>query len=241
MRSRYSALAFLATGLGCATVVPIQTASVVPEDSWRVGGQLSAAAVCSPGDLFSCHAPFDGIPLPEVQVGARRGLGAAADLGASLRLNGAVLAATRPLQIGLSLDGRRELLRRPSAEGRQHILSLGLQLSGAVAGRFGLSPQLQTELALPLHYGFQTPRFEWVVGASLSRRVTWASGADRVDPSALFSWRTGASFGLFRRVAPLWAVQLGVLAEPIRPQAGALLLQLGWFWESAAREGAIGP
>lgn len=225
------ALALACAAAGCATVVPMQTASVVPDDRWRAGGQVSTATFCSLSDVTQCHDYPDGLHLPELRLDVRRGLGASMDLGASVQVLPAVLSAERPLQVGLTLDAKRELLRRSTTAGNAHVLSAGLQLFGAMAGRAQLAPWLQAELAIPLHYGFQTERFEWVAGLSLSRRSTWPSVGDRRYPWSYDTWRVGGSFGLYRRAPSGWAVQLGYLTRAERPSTGALLLQLGWLWD----------
>lgn len=223
---------------GCATVVPMQTASVVERGAWRLGAQGSAAGFCNLSDITQCHDYPDGVPTPELRLDARRGLGAKSDLGASLQLQPVVLSAERPLHLGLAVDGKRELLRISAADGNAHVVSGGLQLAGAVSGRLGLSPMLQAELALPVHYGYQTTRFEWVAGLSLSRRAVFPSVGGPPEREAMTTWRMGASVGAYRRTPSGWGAQLGYLTLVDRPRAGALLLQFGWFWDVGAGAGA---
>jgi hypothetical protein len=226
------ATAFAAACAGCASVVPMQTASVVPFESWRLGGQLGAAAFCSLDDVTRCHDYPDGVPAPELRLDARRGMGNALDLGASLQVQAALLSAERPIQLGLALDARRELGAWPAANGEgAHVVSAGLQVGGAVAGRLTLAPWLQAELAVPVHYGYRTARHEWVIGISGSTRALFPAVGSGRDLPLVHTWRMGASAGVFRRTQNGWALQLGFLTQPSRPSTGALLLQVGWFWD----------
>ena len=215
---------------GCATVVPMQTASVVPEGQWRVGGQASAAGFCSDNIVLECHDWADGAPMPELRLNARRGVGEGTDVGASLQFAPNLLAVERMLQVGLALEAKREFFRW-DGEGHAHVLSAGLLTAGAIAGRTGLAPWLQSELALPVYYGFQTRRFEWVAGGSVSWRQLFPSVGGEGDTDVIRAWRVGVNVGLFRRAPTAWAFQLGYLTRPERPLDGAVLLQYGWFFD----------
>lgn len=211
---------------GCATVVPMQTASVVPEGAWRVGGQLSAAGFCSLYDVTDCHDYTDGIPFPEMRADVRRGLAPGFDLGASLQLQPVAFSAAKPIGAGLALDGKYELVRSGP-----HVVSTGLLGSGAISGRIGLSPWWQAELAVPLFHGFRTREFEWVAGLNVSHRWVWTDSPGTSALSPLRTWRTGVSAGIFRRTPAGWSLQLTYLAQPAWPREGALLVQFGWFWQ----------
>jgi hypothetical protein len=223
----------LALGLaGCATVTPMQTASTVDEGAWRLGGQLTMAGYCGSfvyGPLECSEYP-DGAPLPELRIDARRGLPDGADVGLSLQVAGQVLAPTRPIQVGLTVEGKHELFSSPLGAGRQ-VLSVGLLLAGAVSGRPTLRPYVQAEGGVNLLYGIQTSRFEWVAGLALSQRTTFneLGGHPAVPEQA--SQRLGFTLGVFRRAPAGWALQLGYLASPSRFDEGAIQLQYGVFWD----------
>ncbi len=220
---------------GCATVVPLQTASVVPKGGTRLSGQLGAAAFCGvPSGGFTavltCNQYPDGLPLPEARVNVRRGLGWSSDVGASLQVLGQVLAPEKVLQVGATFDVKRELLNLPSSPSLRHVLSLGVLGAGAVSGRVGLPLSGQAEWAVPLFYGLQTTRLEWVLGLSFSQRVAFGGPPELVPQSAL---RLGATVGVFRREPVGWGVQLGYLTDPRRFGAGAIQVQFGWQWDLA--------
>jgi hypothetical protein len=219
--------------VGCATVTPMQTASVVEVGVLRVGGQVAFAGFC--GDvpmgvlgLTRCTEYPDGVPFPEVRVNGRRGLLKRVDVGASLQLAPQLLASERAMQAGLTLDGKVELLhleRGPVT----HIISLGLLGGSAIAGRFGLRPSAQVEGGVPVFYGLQLAGFEVVVGAAWSVRGFFF-GNGVTEPA--LSQRLELRLGLFRRPTS-WGLQLGYLTDPARFTAGAPQVQFSWLWDFA--------
>ncbi len=225
----------------CATVTPMQTASVVDVGVLRVGGQVAFAGFC--GDLPTgvlgltrCTEYPDGLPLPEVRVDARRGLLRRLDVGASLQLAPQLLASERAMQAGLTLDGKAELLhleRGPVT----HIVSLGLLGGAAIAGRFGLRPSAQVEGGVPLFYGLQLAGFEVVLSAAWSVRGFFFGNG--VTLPAL-SQRLELRVGLFRRPTS-WGLQLGYLTDPANFTSGAPQVQFSWMWDFAWRLGRPAP
>lgn len=229
-------LAMLVACAGCATVVPMQTASVVDKGRLRVGGQLSAAAYC--GDLSGglllglarCTEYPDGIPIPELRANARYGLGARFDVGLSAQAQIQVVAPERIFQLGLTTDVKGELLRLEQGA-FTHVVSTGLLGGGALSGRFGLPLWAQLEWGVPIFYGLQLERWEFVLGLSLSQRLLVSRlGADAALPP-VNSARAGITLGVFRRNPASWALQLSYLADPARFATGALQLQFGWFFD----------
>lgn len=210
---------------GCATVAPMQTASTVEDGHWRVGAQLGAAGYCgsfTEGPLECTEYP-DGVPLPELRVDARRGLPHGADVGMSLQVLGQVLAPSRPIQGGLTLEAKHELVEG-SVAGRRQVLSLGLLLGGAISGRPGLRAYGQVEGGVELLYGLQTKRFEVVLGAAYSERTLFDTPEGRTQ-------RVGFTLGLFRRNPAGWALQVGYLGNTRRFSDGSIQLQYGVFWD----------
>jgi hypothetical protein len=213
----------------------MQTASTVEAGRWRAGGQLSAAAFCGSlaagaAGVLGCTEYPDGIPLPEARLDARHGVAAGTDVGLSLQVAGQLQAVERPLQLGLTADAKREVLRVPAGQGLAHVVSVGGLLGGGVAGRVGLAPWLQVEGGVPVFYGLQGEHLELVAGLSYSARLLVPQvGAPVSTP--VVSQRVGAVLGLYGRAPAGWAVQGGYLVNPARPGAGALQLQLGWFFD----------
>ncbi len=216
---------------GCSTVAPMQTASVVDRGRLRVGGQLSAAGFCGelPGGVLGltrCTDYPDGVPLPELRGSARVGVARGFDVGATAQVQGQLFAPERPLQVGLALDVKGELLR-VRTRGPTHVVSLGLQGGGAVAGRLGLEPWTFGEWAVPLFYGLQFERWELVASVLAGRRVTVSPGLTPTTDTS----RVGFTLGLFRRQPAGFAVQVGYLTDPARFTSGALQLQVGLFFD----------
>lgn len=217
----------------CATVVPLQTASVVAPGKTRVGGQLAFAAFCgTPGGVLSllgCNQFPDGVPLPEVRANVRHGVGWSSDVGGSLVAQGQVQAPEHVLKVGLTADFKRELLHVSGAPGFQHVVALGVVGGGAVAGRWGLAPTGTFEWGVPLFYGLQTQRLEWVASVALDQRLV-IGGAGVPAPPALTTL-VGVTVGLFQREPAGLGVQLGYLTDVRLPLRGALQVQVGGFWD----------
>jgi hypothetical protein len=219
---------------GCATVVPLQAASVVPSQHLRVGGQLAFAAFCGNpaggiGGLANCSEYPDGIPFPELRVNGRYGLGHGADVGASVQFLGQLISPERAFQTGLTFDLKREMLHVETGP-VSHVISFALLGGGALAGRFGLPLWAQLEGGIPLFYGLQTSGFEVVLGGSLTTRLTFPKvGAQSYLPTYATN-RLSVSLGLFRRPSS-WGLQLGYLVSPEFNRPGAIQLQFGWNFE----------
>ncbi len=216
---------------GCATIVPMQTASVVERGRVRVGGQVSASMYCGAiGEgalgISSCNDFPDGVPIPELRANARVGLGQSFDLGVSLQGHGMVLSVERAFQLGLTVDLKGELLHLTTS-GPTHILSVGLLGGAAFAGRFGLPLWPQVEWAVPIFYGLQFTQWELVLSANASHRFSFSPN---VTPS-LDSVRTGFSIGLFHREPAGFAVQVGYSTDPASFRYGSFQLQVGLFFD----------
>ncbi len=221
---------------GCATVVPMQTASVVEKGRLRVGGQLSAAAYC--GDLSGgillgltrCTEYPDGVPVPELRANARYGLGSRFDVGLSAQAVGQVLAPERFFHFGLTSDVKGELLRVDQGA-LTHVVSTGLLGGAALSGRFGLPLWAQLDWGVPVFYGLQLERWEFVLGLALSQRLLVSRLGTAAPLPPVDSVRGGITLGIFRRNPASWALQLSYLADPTRFGTGSLQLQFGWFFD----------
>ncbi|MDP3156709.1 MAG: hypothetical protein Q8N23_28820 [Archangium sp.] len=219
---------------GCATVTPMQTASVVDVGRVRVGGQLSAGPCGQLEDgllgVLSCNSFPDGVPLPELRVNARAGFARGFDVGLSLQAYAQLLAPERPFQMGLTADVKGELLRLPTS-GPTHIVSIGLLGGGAIAGRLGLPLWAHLEWAVPLFYGLQFAHWELVASTALGQRF---NGSPNVSPSSNVA-NVSFSLGLYKRDPAGFAVQLSYLTDPQRFATGAIQLQIGLFFDVALK------
>lgn len=231
------ALLFAAVASSCATVVPMQTASVVERGVLRTGASLSATAYCgalSEGVLLGmtrCTEYPDGFPLPELRGSARLGLGSRFDVGVSAQAMALLLAPERAGQVGLTLDVKGELLRLESGQ-VTHVVSTGLLGGAALSGRFTLPAWGQVEWGVPLFYGLRLERYEFVAAVSVSQRRL-ARGFAFPSPFLTDSVRVSGSLGVYRRGPSGWAVQLAYVSDPARITTGSTQLQFGWFFESA--------
>ena len=229
--NRSLSLLVLLLGPGCATVVPLQPASVVPKGTWRVGGQAALSPWCGLSrDLANrCAYLPEGTPLPELRLQGRTGVAEATDVGVSLfasaQLPAGLGAAVRG---GVYVDGKRELLSRELGGERRQVLSvapgMGLALT-PVAPRNEPAPDL--ELALPLLFGHQTERWEWVAGAQVLERLQWR--LEQADPEQRWRARTevGVTLGAFSRNPTRTAYQLSYVAPVERLADGRLTFGFG--------------
>jgi hypothetical protein len=220
------ALALFAVS-GCTTVTPMQTASVVAPGALRVGGQLGTAGFCGnlgdgAGGIFSCTDYPDGVPLPELRANGRYGLGHAMDVGLSLEGQGTLFAPQKALQLGITVDVKKELLHVGP-----HIVSLGLLGGARGAGRFGLPLTTTVEWAVPIFYGLQFEHVEVVVGAAAVDRLV----TEPTATGAFHTPRINLTLGIFKRNPAGVAFQLGWLVHPLDVTAGALQLQFGLFFD----------
>jgi len=154
---------------GCATVLPMQPASVLSEGQWRVEGQAAISPWCGVSGNLSTGCAYNpgGTPLPEARVSARRGLGGAAEVGASAHWSGYAPPGSGDgvsQRFGLLLQGRQEVWSREVSAGNRQMLSVG----GAVgADLVSIRPDVRRLgaeglLVLPVYFGHQTHAFEWV-------------------------------------------------------------------------------
>ncbi len=214
----------------CATVVPMQPASVLPEGQLRIGGQMTLSPLCGFSRNFAqdCAVGDNGLNLPELRFNARRGMGKQSDIGFSLQGLGAI-QSPRPLQLGLTLDGKHELFSRSLGNGRRQILSGNFALHSAFAigdGKPGSRTRFELDAAIPLQFGHQTERFEWVVSVRYLHRFRFTDlGSPLAPPVSDAAWFQVA-LGLFRRSPGSWGVQVGYLAPAAQWSAGAL--QIGY-------------
>jgi hypothetical protein len=217
---------------GCATITPMQTASVVDPGHLRLSGQLAGTGFC--GDFrsglvgaVSCSDYPDGFPIPEVRVNGRYGAAHGFDVGLSLQAYGQVQAPQRVLQVGATLDVKRELLRVKTDSGLVHVISAGLLGSASVSGRVKETAWSQLEWGVPVFYGLQFAHFELVANATLiTRHVTIPAPSPTVD-----TVRVSFALGLYRRDPSGFGVQIGWLAEPAKFSTGAIMLSAGWFFD----------
>jgi hypothetical protein len=214
----------------CATVTPMQTASVVDPGHFRVGGQLSGAGLCGDfaagllGFLGRCTDYPDGVPLPELRLDGRYGFTSGFDVGLSLQALGQLFAPSRPFQGGLTGDVKLQLARVTVGE-VTHLVSVGFLVGGALAGRDGLPLWTQVEFGVPAFYGLQLEHWELVAGVQVTQRLGF--GPNGYTPRV----NVGFSLGAFRRDPAGIGLQLAYLTDPSRFSDGALQLQVGYFFD----------
>jgi hypothetical protein len=225
-RVSWSSVLALVLASSCATVLPMQPASVLPKGALRVGGQVTVAPLCGLSRNFGqdCGSRDGALDLPEVRLGARRGLGDDADFGFSFAVLGS-LQSFRPLRLGLTLDGKREWWSRASSPGNRQIVSsnLGAQASAAFGdGNPGSRTMADFDGVASIQFGQQTDRFEFVVSVRYVHRFRLAEiGAPLAPPLQQAPW-TQVALGVFRRSPGSWGVQLGYFAPLNRLSTGAL-------------------
>ncbi|HEY3447532.1 MAG TPA: hypothetical protein VGK67_14350 [Myxococcales bacterium] len=220
-------LGLLLATAGCATTVPIQTASTVPVGTVRLSGQASLAIYCGFADISRCAF---GNTTPELRLAGRTGLHDRVDLGASLFFV-SHFASQGPEWGGL-LDGKVELWRAPIAEGRKQVLSAGLglavsgyQISGYSQPSRGI---VETDVVVPLRWGYQFAPLELFVGAHFRERFVFGvlAGNKVADVPA-----GGLSLGVVSRKRAKIGVALNYEAPLRYFDRGAITMGLGFLFD----------
>lgn len=218
--------------VGCSTVTPMQTASVVAPQTFRLGGQLTAAGFCgNAGEgglgVLRCADFPDGVPTPELRASGRAGIAKGFDLGLSVFGFGQLLAPERVATFGMTLDGKAEVLRIKASDDVSHVFSAGLLFGAATSFRTGLQGWGQLDWGVPLFYGLQLRHWEFVLGSTISTR-----NLDAAPPSPdVMVPRLSFSLGLYQRAPAGIALQLAYFTDPRAFTLGALQLQVGLFWD----------
>ncbi len=214
----------------CATVLPMQPASVLPEGQLRMGGQVTVAPLCGLTRNYGqdCAAGDNGLPLPEFRFNARRGMGKQSDVGFSVQLAPWIQSA-RPVQLGLTLDGKHEIWSRSLGDGRRQIVSANFGIQGSTRignGKPGSRTEFQLDGVIPVQFGHQTERFEWVVSLGYLHRFRFESIDAPLPPPVTDAPWLQLSLGVFRRSPGSWSLQVGYLTPAAQPLAGSL--QIGY-------------
>ncbi len=193
---------------GCATTVPLQTASTVPAGTVRLAGQLSTSPWCSVStELKTCaYGPGNGsFSLPELRLNGRVGVHDRVDLGLSAFASYVIGTGYR---LGGLADGKVELWRREIDKGRKQVLSAGLGLGlTRLQEADGDDPTdasyWQMDVVVPLRYGYQLEALELFGGPHFIERVSFdppglrgAADVPWLGLSAGFLTRGVARFGL---------------------------------------------
>lgn len=183
---------------GCTTMTPLQTASTVKPGVWRLGGQASVSPVCSVNDpggflrtvsgggahpFANCMVSPRGLPTPEIRAHGRRGLNDVMDLGVSAHASSVFPIG---IQLGGTVDVRREVWSRSIGDNRRQILTVGPQLGIALSASDSrssatLRPELQGDLTLPLYFGHQLEAFELVASPRYIGRLALSPGSSGVN------------------------------------------------------------
>ena len=84
---------------------------------------------------------------------------------------------------------------------------------------------------MPIFYGLQLERWEFVLGTSLSERRTFSRLAQSGVLPPTSTVRVGFTLGAFRRAPASWGLQVGYLTDPDRFSNGTIQVQFGWFFD----------
>lgn len=217
---------------GCASTVPLQTASTVPKGVVRLSGQLTSSPWCSvSSDLKNCaYAPGNNsAALPELRLDGRVGVHERVDVGLSAFANYVFSSGVR---WGAQAGGKVELLHL-----ERHVLSVGLgvgltRLEDTRSYKTADASYLQLDAVLPVRYGYQFESLELFAGPHFIERVSF-------DPPGLkgpaeVPW-FGLSVGLMTRGRAKLGVGLGY-ESPLRYfDAGAFDITVAFLYDLGGR------
>lgn len=225
MKRSILASLLLAAG-GCTSFLPLQTASTVPVDSWQFSAQASGSPWCSfTSNPDNCHVRPQALLIPELRLGARRGLLDGLDVGASV--HGQVLTSDMrsSVDVGLLADVKKELWSRSLGEGRRQIVSVGLG-AGINALTNETNTVGQADAVLPVFFGHQTLGEEYFASVRAANRLTFGyePAAGPVDVVYF-----GTSVGMVWRRTGI-GVQLSYDAPVVLANRGAITISTGFLW-----------
>ena len=223
---RRVALPALLALAGCATAVPLQTASTVPVGTVRLSGQASFGIYCGfYSDLGRCAY---GSSVPELRLAGRVGVHDRVDLGLSAQFNYPA-DASGPKWGGL-LDGKVELWRSDLGEGRKQVLSAGLGVAfSGIEGNPWRRGLAELDLVVPLRWGYQLKSTEIFVGAHFQERLVW--GVLRSDGQVADVPAGGFSLGIVSRNRAKVGLALNYEAPLRYFERGAITLGIGWLFD----------
>jgi hypothetical protein len=249
----FMALLLLGASSACVTVVPMQTASVVPKGAYRLGGSSTITGYCgvslraftiltgSSRYLQDCNAVPLGYTVPELRLGARHGVAEGFDLGASLQAQAVV---GRGYQAGLFVDGKKELWTRPLDDGRRQILSVGPGVGYTTLQITSQTPWTSVgvfDVALPVYFGHETQSFELVAGVKYVERFLFSQRVDGSPREVLADGDFGLSVGMFSRGPTKFGMEIGYQTGVGRPLGGLFNVSLGVTWDVGLPEKAAPP
>jgi hypothetical protein len=148
------------------------------------------------------------------------------------------LAAAAGDAAGAGTAGASRGHRRRQARARppRRPPPLGWAPAGRRRGRApGPGPWLQTEVGVPLFYGVQTTRREYVASVWAAYRALFPSVGGAQHLATVNSVRYGVALGAFRRAPAGWGFQIGYDTDSDPFAGGALHAPFGWFWDLPAR------
>lgn len=229
---RAGAVGVVSLMLGCSTVTPLQTASVVTHGGTRLGGQVALSPYCSVSlsPLSRCVMVPDGIPTPELRASARRGFAARMDAGLTLHAGAVVPRGVAP---GALFDVKRELWTRPSTDGRRHLVSASLGLGGrGEVVTSGTVPRVAPELTgvVAGWYGFETKRWELVASPRFVERVGFIRRTSGESEAIHTEW-LGLSLAAITRGTVRFAVGVDYLAPLSDLASGPFTVSIGVLWD----------
>ncbi|MGC4115452.1 MAG: hypothetical protein QM765_12780 [Myxococcales bacterium] len=177
-RARTAAGLAVLFAAGCATAVPLQTASTVDPGVVRLSGQVTSSPWCTvSGSWGSCAlAPGNhSLGLPELRLAGRVGVHDRVDVGLSAF---GTLVPGAGWRWGALADGKVEVWRQEIAPGRKHVLSAGLglgytRLDDTRGGKPQDESYQQMDVVVPLRYGYQFQGVELFAGPHFVERISF--------------------------------------------------------------------
>jgi uncharacterized protein YceK len=218
---------------GCATVIPLQTASTVPPHAFRLGAQATLPGYCT----FSlapqnCTESIGTIALPfvpELRASARMGVTPWADAGASVH----GLVRSSMAVVGGLLDAKARFLQMPMGAGEligSGGLGLGVTAGLPIAGS-GLPGLTQVEIAVPLFFGYRRGGVEWIASPRLVDRMRFADIDGDGQREVLSVIEPGIALGVVGGGAWKWSVQIEYHAPIDYLADGPILLGIGFLFD----------
>lgn len=213
---------------GCATVVPLQTATTVPKGATRVAGQMNVVPWCGVAlnPVEHCGRLPRAVPSPELRGNVRHGVGARTDVGASVRAG----TVGSHAELGFYLDAKMEVWSSEPVRGRRQLVSIapGAGFGGALLRGHGSPIQAGlpvVDFALPVFLGHETESVEWVLGPRFLHRLHLDDGRITSIPAI------GATAGLFTRQRTRFGIQLGYETPLFMPRWGTWSLSAGGSYD----------
>lgn len=221
------ALAVCVLGGGCASTLPLQTASTVPHGAYRVSGDITHPTMCS--FLVGECADVPGSPVtPELRVAARYGAFGRQDVGLSAAAAASLGGGSH---VSMLVDTKREVWRSTGSTLPGYLVSVGLgagyrEWAYDAGGRDGA-----VSFAVPVYFGRQFDSLELTFGVRVIEELHFldrgATSRRELSPWTVY----GLSIGLFGRARAAPAFELSYQAPVALAASGTFLLSAGVLFD----------